>query len=158
MAVGGAFSAYRNPYGQRTLGGTAFYADVNPTWRYGVEAEMRSLNDNADEGVTLRNYFVGLRVAARPGRISPYGKFMVGAGKITFPFQYAKGTFFAYAPGGGLDVRLNDFITVRTLDFEYQMWQDLPYGTFRPYGISTGITLRLSPLSHYPKHAYYSRR
>lgn len=157
VAVGGAFSGYYNPYGQRDLAGSTFYADVNPTWRYGFEGEMRSLKLNQDENVTLKNYFVGVRVSAFPGRISPFGKFMVGAGRINFPFLYAKGTFFTYAPGAGVDIRVNDLITVRTLDFEYQMWQDFPYGNFHPYGLSTGITIRLSPLSRIPRHAYYSR-
>ncbi len=157
-AVGGAISGFRNPYGERYLAGGTMYVDVNPTWRYGFEMEGRTLRLNQDEGVTLKNYFVGVRVAALPGRIVPYGKFMIGAGAINFPFQYAKGTFFAFAPGGGVDYRLNNYITLRAVDVEYQMWQDFSFGAFHPYGVSTGLTVRLTPFSRIPRHAYYSRR
>jgi hypothetical protein len=157
VSVGYAFSDYWNPYGERNLQGYGVYVDVNPTWRYGIEAEGRTLKLNADEGVTLKNYLAGLKVAVLPGRFSPYGKFLVGAGHIQFPFQYASGTYFTYVPGGGIDFRLTDHISVRPVDFEYQMWQNFNYGTYRPYGISAGITIRLTPLSRLPKHAYYSR-
>lgn len=157
LSVGYEFSTYRNPYGQRNLAGYAVFADFNATWRYGLEAEARSLTLNADEDVKLKNYLAGLRVAALPGRITPYGKFLVGAGHITFPFKLADGTYFAYVPGAGVDVRVNDFISIRAVDFEYQMWQNFNFGTYRPYGVSTGITIRLNPLSRYPKHAYRSR-
>ena len=157
VSVGGEVSAFRNPYGQRTLGGGGVYVDINPTWRYGLEGEARYLRLNTDEDVTLTNYFVGMRVGVRPGRFSPYGKFLVGAGKINYPFNYATGTYFTLVPGGGIDYRLNDRFTVRAVDFEYQLWQKFDYGTMRPYGVSVGLSFRLNPLSHYPKHAYYSR-
>ena len=158
ISVGYEFSGYRNPYGQRDLAGYGVYVDVNPTWRYGIEAEGRTLKLNADEGVTLKNYLVGLKVAALPGRFSPYGKFLVGAGHIQFPFQYAEGTYFTYVPGAGLDIHLTDHISVRPVDFEYQMWQNFNFGTYRPYGVSAGITIRLTPMSRFPKHAYYSKQ
>jgi hypothetical protein len=158
VSVGYEFSGYRNPYGQRDLGGYGVYVDFNPSWRYGLEAEGRTLTLNADEGVTLKNYLAGLKVAALPGRFSPYGKFLVGAGHIEFPFQYAKGTYFAYVPGAGLDIHLTDYISVRPIDFEYQMWQDFNFGTYRPYGVSAGVTIRLTPMRRYPRHAYYSKQ
>ena len=156
VTVGTAFAAFHDPYGQRTLGGRAFFVDISPTWRYTFEAEARTLSMNNDEGVTLGNYFAGVRVAARPGRFMPYGKFLVGAGKINFPFNYAKGTYFAYVPGGGIDFRLNDIVTVRAADFEYQLWQDFTYGSFHPYGVSVGLSFRLNPMRRFPKHAYYA--
>ena len=158
ITVGTGYSQFRNPYGQRQQGGRTIYVDINPTWRYGLEAEGRWLNMNADEGVTLTNYFAGVRVTALPGRISPYGKLLVGAGHIQYPFNYATGTYFTYVPGGGLDLKLNDRITIRAVDFEYQMWQKFEFGPYRPYGISVGVSFRVNGVSRTPKHASYSRR
>jgi hypothetical protein len=158
VAVGGMISSFHNPYGERYLDGGAVYVDLNPTWRFGLEGEARTLRLNSNENVTMTSYFAGLRVAARPGRFSPYGKFLVGAGKITLPFDYAKGTFFTYVPGGGIDFKLNDRVTVRALDVEYQLWQNFPYGALRPYGLSVGMSIRLNRVSHVPKYAYYARR
>lgn len=157
VSIGSGVSAYRNPYGQRTQEGREVFVDINPTWRYGFEAEGRWLSMNADEGVTLANYFAGLRVTALPGRISPYGKFLVGAGKINYPFNYATGTYFTYVPGGGVDLRVNDRLTIRAADFEYQLWQNFTFGPYRPYGVSVGVSFRLNGVSRTPKHAYYSR-
>ncbi len=158
VSVGYEFSAYRNPYGQRNLGGYGVYVDLHPTWRYGIEAEGRTLSLNSDEGVTLKNYLIGPKVTVLPGRIQPYGKFLVGAGHITFPFGYATGTYFSYVPGGGVDIRVNDFVSVRAADFEYQMWDKFDYGPMRPYGVSVGVEVRLNPMRRMPKHAYYSTR
>jgi hypothetical protein len=152
-AVGGEVSVFQADYGQRILGGGLLFADVNPTWRYGIEAEARYLHFHTFEGVTETNYFVGPRVMLKPGPIRPYVKFLVGAGRITLPLGYAQGTFFTYAPGGGVDYIVGDRLTVRIVDFEYQMWPGFSsYGELRPYGISSGISLRLNPVDHYPKN------
>ena len=105
LAFGGEVTAFQADYGKRLLGGGTVYGDLNMTWRYGVESEARYLRIHTDEDVTQTDYLVGPRVMFRPGRFRPYAKFLVGAGRMTFPFHYADGTFFVYAPGGwgGLD-------------------------------------------------------
>jgi hypothetical protein len=139
VAVGGEISAFQADYGQRVLGGGVLFADVNPTWRIGFEGEARYLRFNSFEDVTEV-------------------KFLVGAGKITFPFKYAEGTFLAYAPGAGMDYLVNDRVTVRVIDVEYQVWPDFSsYGELRPYGVSAGISFRLNPVDHTPKNAGRSR-
>jgi len=65
--------------------------------------------------VTETNFLAGPRVMIRPGPLRPYVKFLVGAGKINFPFHYAQGTYLAYAPGAGLDYLLNDRFTIRVV-------------------------------------------
>jgi hypothetical protein len=158
VAVGGEISAFQADYGHRVLGGGVLFADVNPTWRIGFEAEARYLRLNSSEDVTESNYLVGPRVMLKPGPWRPYVKFLVGAGKITFPFHYADGTFLAYAPGAGLDYLVNDRMTLRVIDFEYQLWPDFAsYGELRPYGVSVGISFRLNPVEHIPKNARRSR-
>jgi hypothetical protein len=158
VAIGGELSAFQADYGKRVLAGGALYADLNPTWRYGFEAEARYLRFNSFEDITETDYLAGPRIMLRSGPLRPYVKFLVGAGKITLPERYAQGTFLAYAPGAGLDYLLNDRLTVRVIDFEYQNWQDFSsYGRLCPYGISVGISFRLNPVLHIPKSAYSSR-
>jgi hypothetical protein len=158
VAVGGEISAFQADYGQRVLGGGVLFADVNPTWRIGFEGEARYLRFNSFEDVTESNYLAGPRVMLKPGPWRPYVKFLVGAGKITFPFKYAEGTFLAYAPGAGMDYLVNDRVTVRVIDVEYQVWPDFSsYGELRPYGVSAGISFRLNPADHIPKNAGRSR-
>jgi len=152
VSVGGGISGYQADYGQRHLSGAMAYADTNLTWHYGIESELRYLRYNTDEDVTETNYFIGPRVSLDPyfrlGRFRPYAKLLVGAGKMTFPFHYATGTFFTLAPGGGVDVLLNDRVTVRVIDLEYQSWTSFNYGPMHPYGLSAGISFRLNGHLH----------
>lgn len=151
--VGGGISVFQQDYGQRYIGGTTIYADVSPHWRYGAELEARFLNQNASQQVTMRTYLGGFRMLLRPhvSTLQPYAKFLVGTGHISLPFGYGQGNFLTYAPGGGVDVALGDFVKWRAVDFEYQKWPDFPYGGLRPYGITTGIIFRLNPLRRYPE-------
>jgi hypothetical protein len=157
VAVGGGVSAFQVDYGHRVLEGGMLFVDVNPTWRIGFEGEARYLRFNSFEDVTESNYFAGPRITIKPGPLRPYVKFLVGAGKITLPFRYAQGTFFSYAPGAGLDYIVNDRVTVRVVDLEYQLWPDFSFGELHPYGISAGISFRLNPVYHIPKNAHRTR-
>jgi hypothetical protein len=158
IAVGGELSAFQADYGQRVIYGGTLYADINPTWRYGFETEARYLRFNTFEDVTETNYLAGPRVMLKPGPFRPYVKFLVGAGKISLPIGYAQGTFLTYAPGGGVDYIMSDRVTLRVIDFEYQVWPDFSsYGRLNPYGISAGISFRLNPVEHIPKSANRSR-
>ncbi|HEY4356233.1 MAG TPA: outer membrane beta-barrel protein [Acidobacteriaceae bacterium] len=158
VAVGGGASLFQADYGKRDIGGAQAFVDINPTWRYGIEAEGRWLRYHTDEDVTETNYFIGPRVSIRPGPFRPYAKFMVGAGHIVLPFHYAEGTFFTMAPGGGIEYTLGDRFAVRIVDFEYQLWHNFPYGSLRPYGVSAGLSFRINGLHRYPKNAGRYRR
>lgn len=151
IEVGFGVSGFQNPYGQQNLLGPTVYASVNPHWRYGLVGEAHFLKYNSDNQTSLTTYMGGPKVQIlRPGRWEPYGKFVVGMGHIVLPYKYAEGNFLAYAPGGGLEISLGDYIKFRAVDFEYQKWQDFPYGKLSPYGITTGFTFRLNPLHRYP--------
>jgi opacity protein-like surface antigen len=152
VAVGAGVSGFQAVYGQRDLAGGFIYADVHPQWRVGFEGEARFLHFHTSEEVTESNYIGGIRILIfRSHGLEPYTKFLVGMGKITLPFGYAHGSFLSYAPGAGLDVALNHNVTVRAIDFEYQHWPQFPYGSFSPYGISSGIRLRVTPLARIPQ-------
>jgi hypothetical protein len=153
VVVGGGAAMFQSVYGQRDLGGGFVFADLQPHWRFGIEAEARYLRLHTSEQVTETNYLAGPRVLVRTGRWQPYGKFLVGDGHIALPFQYGRGDFLALVPGAGLDLALNNVVTVRVVDFEYQLWRNFPYGTMRPYGISAGLSFRLTPILRFPKGA-----
>ncbi len=149
IAVGGEGSLYQMDYGKRYVEGFGVYAEIDPTWRYGAEAEVRFSRFGTDENVYETTYLVGPRVtlSRRPGKFRPYAKFLIGVGHINYPFNYATGSYLAYAPGGGLDYAVNDHWTVRAVDFEYQDWPKFTYGALNPYGVSVGISYRLNPLA-----------
>lgn len=151
IVVGGGASLFNSPYGQRDLGGGFFFADIQPHWRFGVELEARYLRVHTSEELSEKNYLAGPRVLMRSGQWQPYAKFLIGDGHIEFPFHYGHGDFLAIVPGGGLDFEVNDYINVRVIDVEYQLWREFPFGRMSPYGISAGVSLRLTPIVRFPK-------
>lgn len=155
VVAGGGVSLFQSVYGERDLGGGFVFADFSPHWRFDLEAEARYLRVHSAEDVTERNYLVGPRGYVTSGRERVYVKFLVGDGHIAMPFRYGQGDFFALVPGAGVDFDLNDVTTVRVVDFEYQMWNGFPFGTMRPYGLSAGISFRLSPIVRFPKGARF---
>ncbi len=175
ISVGGTGSFFHEDYGKQYIYGAGAFVDINPTWRYGIEAEARFLRYGTDTEIIqngnssqLRedHYLIGPRVALRPGPLRPYVKFMVGAGHVVLPYNYAQGNIFALAPGGGVEYLVGDRLAVRVVDFEYQFWQNATvnggYGsypiTLRPYGVSAGISFRINNLSRYPKDARRFRK
>lgn len=151
VIAGGGLSMVQAVYGQRDLGGAFVFADFSPHWRFNLEAEARFLRVHSAEQVTEQNYLVGPRALLTSGRERVYAKFLVGDGHIDMPFEYGRGDFLALVPGAGVDMDLNEVTTLRVVDFEYQMWRNFPFGTMRPYAISTGISFRLTPIMRLPK-------
>jgi hypothetical protein len=151
IVAGGGVSLFNSPYGQRDLGGGYVFADIQPHWRFGVELEARYLRVHTSEELSEKNYLAGPRMLIRSGLWQPYAKFLIGDGHIEFPFHYGHGDFLAIVPGGGLDLEVNDYINVRVIDVEYQRWREFPFGSMSPYGISAGMSLRLTPIVRFPK-------
>lgn len=151
ILAGGGLSLFDSPYGQRDLGGGFVFADLQPHWRFGVELEARYLRLHTSEEVSEKSYLAGPRVLLRPGHWQPYAKLLVGDGHVDLPFRYGHGDFLTLVPGGGLDLEVNDYINVRMIDLEYQLWRDFPFGSMNPYGIGAGVSLRLTPIVRFPK-------
>ena len=158
VAVGAGVSGFQSVYGQRDIAGALIYADVHPQWRIGLEGEARFLRYHTSEDVNETNYIGGIRVVIlNRHRMEPYAKFLAGMGRITLPFGYAHGSFLDYAPGAGLDIRLNRQITLRAVDYEYQHWPQFHFGSFSPYGISSGIRVRITPRAWIPRSVHKGR-
>lgn len=144
VAVGATFSGFDADYGQRKLGGEAIFLDAHLYRRIGVEAEVRQLNLHTNEGVRERTYLVGPKLSALSRRYRPYAKLLAGRGELDFPFGYAHGSYFVVAPAAGIDVRIRQSrVLVRLIDFEYQIWPQFTFGQLHPYGLSTGLSVRV---------------
>jgi len=151
IIIGAGASIGHLPYGQQNLAGAFAFVDLQPQWRFGVEFEARYLKLHNSEEVSEKNFLAGPRLLMRSGYWQPYAKFLVGDGHIEMPFRYAHGDFLALVPGGGVDVEVNDYIKVRVIDIEYQLWREFPFGDMRPYGVSTGVSVRLTRIVRFPK-------
>ena len=153
VLAGGGVSGFENDYGQRKIGGYFAYVDVHPTWRYGLEGEARYLRLHTDENMTQTDYLGGVHVYLRPQAFRPYAKFLIGLGRMNFPFNYGPGSsYLALAPGAGIDYMVSDRLTIRAIDFEYQDWPQFTSGSLHPYGISVGLSYRINKLRLYPRH------
>ena len=144
VQVGGSASIFQADYGQRYLGGNTAFIDAHLYRRIGLEAEARFLRLHEDEGAHQTTYLVGPRISIYPRTVRPYVKVLAGRGLFTFPFLYARGSYFVWAPGGGLDYRVrHGRMTIRVVDFEYQFWPQFTFGALHPYGVSSGVAFRV---------------
>ena len=154
LNVGGFYSNFHSDYTPNRLGGLGVYVDWDLFSKWmrggtlGAEGEARWLRFNQQLGSHEDNYLIGGRYSRRYGRLRPYAKFLVGLGRFEFPENIGHGGYFAMAPGGGLDFKLNRKITIRAIDYEYQIWPSAPGGGFpthglTPNGFSFGASYRI---------------
>lgn len=146
LSVGGTFSATRLQYGQHWLEGGGFFVDGNFNWRFGVEGEANWAILNQMSNTHATTYLVGPRYqmnAFHNYRLRPYAKFLVGDGEFNFPYNYAHGSYFVMAPGGGVDYWLNSRIRLRLGDVEYQYWPGFTYGSSTNLSVSVGVRYRI---------------
>jgi hypothetical protein len=154
LTAGGFASGFQPDYAGGGVPGTSpyrlygfgAYADLRMTRWISVEAEMRWLRENSFVGITQDTYLFGPRVPIheykRLGAV-PYGKALVGLGKMDFEYKEAYGRFTDVALGGGVDLNLSKRWSVRAFDFEYQFWPNWINGTLQPYGASAGVAYRI---------------
>ena len=144
VSVGVTASGYNTDYGKQRLAGPALYLDANLYRRIGVELEARSLRYNAHEDLRETTYLAGPKISTHGRTLRPYAKFLVGRGEFNYPFNYARGSYLVVAPGGGVDLRLGrSRLIFRIADVEYQFWPRFSYGPLHPWGVSSGLALRL---------------
>jgi hypothetical protein len=147
--LAGVEGSYYSPdFGNGRMYGVGTY--VNIDWRRGLgaEGEMRFLPWNGYYGQTQSTYLGGPRYFFLPNsRWRPYGKFLLGGGKMTYPFNIGESSYFVMAPGGGVEYILNHRWRVRA-DYEFQIWPSAPHvffqpGSMKPNGVSLGIAYRI---------------
>jgi opacity protein-like surface antigen len=137
LSVGGGVSGYYIQYGQLKNLGFNGFIDADNTRRFGVETEARWLEYHSSADVHVETYLGGLRYHFNTGRFEPYVKGLCGLGRFGFPYNYADGSYFVIAPGGGVDYHLNRRWSVR-VDGEYQYWPQFTFGPMSSGGLSVG--------------------
>lgn len=154
LSAGAEYSNFHPDWGTDRLGGITAFADADHLFlrNLGVEGEARWLVFNEPAGEHESNYLIGPRYRVyRLNRFSFYGKFLMGAGLITYPRDIGNGSYFAYAPGGTVEYRLTRHWRVRG-DYEYQIWPAAPGTAFTaprpshgltPNGFSVGVSYRI---------------
>jgi len=132
--------------GPQRLYGVGTYVDVKLSRWIQLEGEGKWMRFNQYKGTFQQSpglyqdsYLAGPRIPFQFGRFMPYGKVLVGVGRM--PDAYLGSSVFAVAYGGGLDYRLSKRFKLRVVDFEYQQWNatDSASTTLHPYGASIGL-------------------
>jgi hypothetical protein len=136
--VGGAVSGYYLQYGGLKNLGVSGFVDADTIRRFGIEGEGRWLDFHQTNNIHAETYLAGPRYHFNMGRTQPYVKGLAGLGKFNFTYNYAHGSYFVIAPGGGLDYRVNHRLSARA-DFEYQYWPQFTFGPMSSAGVSVGI-------------------
>ena len=138
------------PYqsGQRVEGCGGF-ANLRWTSHIDIEGNVRWLPWNDYPQTSERTLLAGPRyIFRRFGKFEPYGKFLVGDGTIHYPYKIGTDSYFALAPGGGVNYRLSRRLTVRA-EYEYQIWLNSPGFTnepkhaLHPNGLNVGFAYKV---------------
>jgi len=159
LTAGGLASAFQPDYGGNVDSHDNPIAQTSPNRLYGIgafvdvrfrrwvqlEAEGRWLRFNEIANISEDSYLIGPRVPLHTFhfmRATPYGKALVGLGRMNFQYNEALGHFTAIAYGGGIDFKLTNRISARG-DFEYQQWPKWLNSSLYPYGVSAGVSYRI---------------
>lgn len=144
FVVGGSVSGFHLDYGKRDLGGAGVFVDgdLNDHWGLEGEANWIWLHQFAD--THFSTYLGGPRFNLKSGgNLRIYVKGLAGGGLFNFPYNYARGSYFVAAGGGGMDYWVAPRIRLRLVDFEYQYWPQFSFGAIEPYGVSVGVEYQL---------------
>jgi opacity protein-like surface antigen len=150
--IGGEYSNIHAgfPYqSDQRLWGVGVFGDYHLTGHIGIEVETRFLRFSSFYGETEDNYLAGPRyLVGRFGKFQPYAQFLVGIGKMHYPFNIGNEQYFALAPGAGANYRISPRWSLRG-EFEYQLWPgspnfvNEPEHEITPYGFHVGVAYRL---------------
>lgn len=157
LSAGGIGSIFQPDYGpdnfvpesaSNALFGAGAYVDFGFRRYLQFEAEGRWLRFNQSASIYEDNYLIGPRIPIKKyGRWTPYGKALFGWGKMNFQDSFAYGRFADIALGGGVDYDLSPKLSLRVVDFEYQLWPNwttgTASGTLKPYGASVGVAYKI---------------
>jgi len=151
LSAGAGFSDFQPDWGRAHHFGPEAFFDFDLKPKYGAEGEARWMHWNGNGGGKMQssNYLLGPRYRVyKWNKFSFYGKFMMGAGLITYPDDIGSGSYFAYAPGGTVSYRINRRFSVRG-DYEYEFWPSapnipgVPNHGLTPHGFSLGFAYKI---------------
>lgn len=138
------------PYqsGQRMEGVGAF-VDFHLYPHLGFEGDARFLRFGGFGDTKESSYLAGPKAFFfEKGRFRPFGQFLVGEGKIHYPFAIGDGSYLALSPAGGVDYRLSHRWMLRG-EYEYQIWHNSPgfanepNHELTPNGFHVGVAYRV---------------
>ncbi len=145
---GSDFKPDYNPIAGRLIG-YGFFGDYMVSRYFGAEGEIRLLDVNKPDGQTQKNFLVGPIVDAyRYHRFTGYAKLLLGVDTIHYPNAEGYGTYFAMAPGGGVEYQLSARFKLRG-EYEYHFipsapgFPNMPSNGLTPSGYSGGISYRI---------------
>ena len=152
--VGGEYSNITASFPYQSsdrLSGIGVFADYKLKGYLGFEGDARFLHFGGFEGTTESSYLIGPKAYfLSRGMFRPYAEFLVGDGKIHYPYQIGDGSYFALAPGAGTGYLLNRRWMLRA-EYEYQIWlnspgfPNQPNHQLTPDGVNVGLAYRLFP-------------
>jgi opacity protein-like surface antigen len=125
LQIGGGYSIASSDYGQRKIEGLSGFADFDILAHWGVEGDIHAVTIWTPDDIAEASYLVGPRFIYRRRNIKLYAKALAGVGSLIIqnpqyhPYEVG-GTNFAYALGGGIDIVVKPYLTVRAVDAEYQ--------------------------------------
>ena len=105
--------------------GPTFYTTYDFTSHLGIEGDIHFASIIAPDDVGEDTFLIGPRYVINHKRFSPFAKVLFGIGQLNLQFDtspHTKTSYFAYAVGAGLDIKVIRSINVRAFDLEYQQW------------------------------------
>ena len=138
------------PYqSNQRLSGVEAFAEYKINGHVGIEGNARFLQFGGFENSTESSYLSGPKAYFFAWKkFQPYGKLLVGTGKIHYPFAIGDASYFALAPGVGSEYRLSRRWMLRA-EYEYQMWLNSPgfanepNHELTPNGFHVGVAYRV---------------
>lgn len=106
-------------------------------------------NEEFEAKLKIHSFLFGPRFTARMDRISPFAQVLFGASRfsansIETNEEYSAGTDFTVSFGGGVDIAVNDMLSIRPAQFEYVGLKDNEIDKFsNSFRYSAGIVIRL---------------
>lgn len=127
LQAGGGYSYAEPDYGQKSIQGGSGFVDFDFRPHFGVEGDVHIIALVTPLDLAEDSYLAGPRFILPHGRFNLYAKALFGVGKIVIQEvqdnpEGGAGSYFAYAAGGGVDIRATRHLVVRAFDFEYQHW------------------------------------
>jgi opacity protein-like surface antigen len=139
------------PYQSGTrLQGAGVFADFDMEHRIGLSGDARFMTIGGFEGSTESSYLAGPKIFfLERGQFRPYGKMLIGVGKIHYPYSIGNASYLALAPGAGTEFRMSRHWMLR-IEYEYQIWHDSPgfanepNHELTPNGFHLGVAYRVA--------------
>jgi hypothetical protein len=151
LTVGGDISlATTDVFTQKTTG-VGLFANYDLSEHLSADLDVHIQSVNTPDDYIENTYLIGPRYNFHYGRYTPYVKVVAGIATTAMsgdraPYQGLppSGSFFAYAPGGGVDIKVKGHWLVRA-DIEQQFWPGYSNHGLTPVVGSFGIGYRFRP-------------